>query len=74
MSKFFKLRVVVGFLVFSNMVIDMFGLLQIRVGWMRLKEVYVIIFICMIMRVVYLELVIDRSIDIFLKVLGDLSF
>ena len=64
-----KLRVAVGFPVFSNMSIDMFGPLQIRVGRKTLKEAHAIIFTCMTTRAVHLELVTDRSTDTFLMAL-----
>ena len=61
-----KLRVAVGFPAFSNTPIDMFGPLQIRVGRKTLKEAHAIIFTCMTTRAVHLELVTDKSADIFL--------
>lgn len=62
------LRVVVGFFFFFNIVIDMFGFVYIKFNRKILKEVQVVIFVCMIIRVVYLEFVNDKIFDVFLMV------
>ena len=61
-----KLRIAGGFPAFSNTGIDLFGPLQLRIDRKSLKETQVIIFTCMITRAAHLELVTDRSTDMFL--------
>ena len=60
------LRVATAFPAFSNTAMDMFGPVQIKIGRKTCKEAQVIIFTCMTMRAIHLELVTDRSTDTFL--------
>ena len=55
-----------GLPAFTNTAMDMFGPMQIRMNRKTRKEAQVIIFTCMTMRAIHLELVTDRSSDAFL--------
>ena len=61
-----SLRVATGQLAFTNTAMDIFGPIQIRMNRKTRKEAQVIIFTCMTMRAIHLELVTDRSSDAFL--------
>jgi hypothetical protein len=61
-----SLRVAAGFPAFTNTALDMFGPLQIKLNRKTLKEAHVIIFTCMTTRAIHLELVTNRSSDVFL--------
>ena len=59
-----KLQVAARFPAFSCTALDMFGPFQ--VGCKTLKEAHVIVFTCMTTRAIHLELVTDKSTNIFL--------
>ena len=61
-----SLRTATGLPAFNNTAMDMFGPIQIRMNGKTRKEAQVIIFTCMTMRAMHLELVTDRSSDRFL--------
>ena len=61
-----SLRVAAGFPPFSNIAVDMFGPLHIKLNRKTLKEAQVVIFTCMTSRAVHLELVNDKTADAFL--------
>lgn len=61
-----SLRVATEQPAFANTAMDMFGPIQIRMNRKTRKEAQVIIFTCMTMRAIHLELVTDRSSDAFL--------
>jgi len=56
-----SLRVASGFPPFSNTAMDMFGPVHIKLNRKTLKEAQVVIFTCMTMRAVHLELVTDKN-------------
>ncbi|XP_028417495.1 uncharacterized protein LOC114541894 [Dendronephthya gigantea] len=61
-----SLRVAMGLPAFTITAMDMFGPIQIRMNRKTCKEAQVIIFTCMTMRAIHLELVMDRSTETFL--------
>ena len=61
-----SLRVATGLPAFTNTAMDMFGPIQIKMNRKTRKEAQIIIFTCMTMRAIHLELVTDRSTDTFL--------
>lgn len=65
MGQVTSLRVAAGFPPFTNTALDMFGPLQIKINRKTMKDAQVIIFTCMTTRAIHLELVTDKSTDVF---------
>lgn len=59
MVDLFRICLELFMFLFYYIVCDYFGLFKVKISWKIIIKYYGVIFICMNMRVVYLELVVD---------------